>query len=107
MTHKEFTEISSTIPVQPGIYKYYNAANELIYVGKAKHLRKRVGSYFMPSRRQTAEPLPTATSLPLTAAEPDSGLTVRLYEEFGHDRAVAGSSPSSLAAAQQVSDALQ
>lgn len=46
MTHKEFTEISSTIPVQPGIYKYYNAANELIYVGKAKHLRKRVGSYF-------------------------------------------------------------
>jgi len=46
MTHKEFTEISSTIPVQPGIYKYYNSANELIYVGKAKHLRKRVGSYF-------------------------------------------------------------
>ena len=46
MTHKEFTAISSSIPVQPGIYKYYNAANELIYVGKAKHLRKRVSSYF-------------------------------------------------------------
>ena len=46
MTHKEFTEISATIPAQPGIYKYYNAADELIYVGKAKHLRKRVSSYF-------------------------------------------------------------
>ena len=46
MTHKEFSEISATIPAQPGIYKYYNAADELIYVGKAKHLRKRVGSYF-------------------------------------------------------------
>ena len=46
MTQKEFSAISSTIPTQPGIYKYYNAANELIYVGKAKHLRKRVSSYF-------------------------------------------------------------
>ena len=46
MTHKEFTEISATIPAQPGIYKYYNAVDELIYVGKAKHLRKRVSSYF-------------------------------------------------------------
>lgn len=46
MTHNEFSEISSTIPAAPGIYKYYNADNELIYVGKAKHLRKRVSSYF-------------------------------------------------------------
>ena len=46
MTQQEFSKIASTIPLQPGIYKYYNASNELLYVGKAKHLRKRVSSYF-------------------------------------------------------------
>ncbi len=57
MTQKEFSEISTTIPTQPGIYKYYNAENELIYVGKAKHLRKRVSSYFskMTTSYKTAE----------------------------------------------------
>jgi excinuclease ABC subunit C len=46
MTQKEFSAIASTIPTQPGIYKYYDKNNELLYVGKAKHLRKRVSSYF-------------------------------------------------------------
>lgn len=42
----DFQNIQSTIPTHPGIYKYYNQDNELIYVGKAKNLRKRVSSYF-------------------------------------------------------------
>lgn len=46
MTPEEFSAISSKIPTQPGIYKYFDSADELIYVGKAKHLRKRVSSYF-------------------------------------------------------------
>ena len=46
MTQQEFSAIASSIPTQPGIYKYFDAANELLYVGKAKHLRKRVSSYF-------------------------------------------------------------
>lgn len=46
MTQKEFSAIASTIPTQPGIYKYYDEKNELLYVGKAKHLRKRISSYF-------------------------------------------------------------
>jgi excinuclease ABC subunit C len=46
MTAKEFQNIVHTIPVQPGIYKYFNEQQELIYVGKAKSLRKRVSSYF-------------------------------------------------------------
>ena len=46
MNAKDFSAIASTIPTAPGIYKYFDAANQLIYVGKAKHLRKRVSSYF-------------------------------------------------------------
>ncbi len=46
MTQQEFAAIASTIPLQSGIYKYYDGDNELLYVGKAKSLRKRVSSYF-------------------------------------------------------------
>ncbi|MCB0699920.1 MAG: excinuclease ABC subunit C [Chitinophagales bacterium] len=46
MTREEYSTIAPTIPHQPGCYKYYNSAGELLYVGKAKDLRKRVSSYF-------------------------------------------------------------
>jgi excinuclease ABC subunit C len=46
MTANEFQHIASDIPQQPGIYKYFDDAGTLIYVGKAKNIRKRVSSYF-------------------------------------------------------------
>ncbi|PZR29755.1 MAG: excinuclease ABC subunit C [Citrobacter freundii] len=46
MTAAEFQQIAPGIPLQPGIYKYYDSSNTLIYVGKAKSIRKRVSSYF-------------------------------------------------------------
>lgn len=39
-----------SIPTNPGVYKFYNDDSKLIYVGKAKNLRKRVTSYFTASK---------------------------------------------------------
>ena len=36
----------STLPTKPGCYLYSDIAGEIIYIGKAKNLRKRVSSYF-------------------------------------------------------------
>ncbi len=49
MTQEDFQQIAHTIPLQPGIYKYYDKEHSLLYVGKAKSLRKRVSSYFSKS----------------------------------------------------------
>jgi excinuclease ABC subunit C len=46
MTSEQFSQIAATIPAGPGIYKYFDEKDELVYVGKAKNLRKRVSSYF-------------------------------------------------------------
>lgn len=37
------------LPTDPGIYKFYNKEEILIYVGKAKNIKKRVSSYFSKS----------------------------------------------------------
>jgi excinuclease ABC subunit C len=47
MTPEKFQQIAHTIPTQAGVYKYYSSQNELLYIGKAKNVRKRVSSYFL------------------------------------------------------------
>ena len=42
----DLKEQVASLPDSPGVYRYYNKEGILIYVGKAKSLRKRVNSYF-------------------------------------------------------------
>jgi excinuclease ABC subunit C len=43
------------IPHKPGVYLMKDRLNRIIYVGKARDLRKRLGQHFMPSRRANAD----------------------------------------------------
>lgn len=49
----DFNEIISTLPSNPGVYRFLNGAGEIIYIGKAKNLRKRVSQYFADPLRLT------------------------------------------------------
>lgn len=40
----------NSLPTEPGVYQFKNAADQVIYVGKAKSLRARVRSYFLEAR---------------------------------------------------------
>ena len=43
------------LPLSPGVYQFIDRAGNVIYVGKAKSLRKRVSSYFVQSKEHSAK----------------------------------------------------
>ncbi|MBO5217741.1 MAG: excinuclease ABC subunit C [Alistipes sp.] len=45
----------AALPLSPGVYQFLDANGVIIYVGKAKSLRKRVSSYFVQSKEHSAK----------------------------------------------------
>lgn len=55
MNRENLKKTVKTIPQKPGIYKFCNDFDQIIYIGKAINLRRRVGQYFTDSVRNSHE----------------------------------------------------
>ena len=53
MEKELFKQIQASLPNEPGIYQYFDEKGNLLYVGKAKNIRKRVSSYFLSNHQHT------------------------------------------------------
>ncbi len=52
---KHIHTLVSALPNSPGVYQFLDSDGNVIYVGKAKSLKKRVSSYFVDSRNHSAK----------------------------------------------------
>ncbi len=52
MTTEDYKKISASLPKDPGIYKFINEEDTILYVGKAKNLKNRLASYFGNKKHQ-------------------------------------------------------
>ncbi len=73
--------VIGSLPESPGVYKYYDGEGNLIYIGKAKNLKKRVSSYFTKNHyenRKTAVLVSRITDIQFTLV--DSEIDALLLE---------------------------
>ena len=75
MHNSYLKQIISSLPDTPGIYKYFDKEGTLIYIGKAKKLKKRVSSYFTKKHddsRKTAMLVARITDIQFTLVDTET-----------------------------------
>ena len=51
----DLKEKISILPLEPGVYRFLDSSGTIIYIGKAKSLRKRVSQYFVSPDKLTVK----------------------------------------------------
>jgi len=75
MTTEDYKIILPTIPTDPGVYRFRDKDNTVIYVGKAKNIKKRIASYFGEKKHmlhKTKTMVKNATSLEFTIVDSEA-----------------------------------
>lgn len=70
----------SSLPDSPGVYQFYNKSGEIIYIGKATSLKKRVKSYFQKTHNDYKTPLLVENITSLTYTQTNSPVEALFLE---------------------------